>query len=54
VATSPGTLRLFEGVRDDALAAARVQDLAVERREGLADGTFEVLECELAEGRPEA
>jgi valyl-tRNA synthetase len=54
VATSPGTLRRFECARDDAVAAARVEHHAVEGREGLADGSFEVLECELAEGRPEA
>jgi valyl-tRNA synthetase len=54
VAASPGTLRLFEGVRADAVAAARVEDHAVEGRDGLEDGAFEVLECKLAEGRPEA
>jgi hypothetical protein len=31
-----------------------VEDVAVEGRDGLADGAFEVLECTLAEGRPEA
>jgi hypothetical protein len=41
-------------VRADAISAARVEDPAVEGREGLEDGSFEVLECELAEGRPEA
>jgi valyl-tRNA synthetase len=54
VAANASTLRLFEGVREDAVAAARVEHLAVEGREGLEDGAFEVLECELAEGRPEA
>ena len=54
VATSPATLRRFECVRADAVAAARVENHAAESREGLADGSFEVLECELAEGRPEA
>jgi len=54
VAANASTLRLFEGVREDAVAAARVEHLAVESREGLEDGAFEVLECELAEGRPEA
>jgi valyl-tRNA synthetase len=54
VAANASTLRLFEGVREDAAAAARVEHLAVESREGLEDGAFEVLECELAEGRPEA
>jgi hypothetical protein len=47
-------VRLFEGVRADALAAARVGDHEVEGRDGLEDGAFEVLECELAAGRPEA
>jgi len=45
---------LFEGVRDDAVAAARVEHHSVEGREGLEDGSFEVLECTLSEGRPEA
>jgi valyl-tRNA synthetase len=54
VAASPGTVRRFEVVRDDAVAAARVEYLAVEGRDGLPDGAFEVLECELADGRPEA
>ena len=54
VAASPGTVRLFAGVKDDAVAAARVEEHAVEGRDGLEDGAFEVLECELAAVRPEA
>ena len=54
VAANPATLRLFEGVKADAVSAARVEDVTVEGRDGLADGAFEVLECTLAEGRPEA
>jgi valyl-tRNA synthetase len=53
VAASPGTLRRFEYARADAVAAARVENHAVEGRDGLEDGAFEVLECELAAGRPE-
>jgi valyl-tRNA synthetase len=53
VAASPATVRLFEGVRDDALAAARVEGHAVEVRDDLKEGVFEVLECELAAVRPE-
>jgi valyl-tRNA synthetase len=37
---------------DDAMAAARVQDHAFETREGMEDGTFEVLELKLADFRP--
>ena len=54
VAASPGTLRLFEGVREDAVSAARVEEHVVEGRDGLEEGAFEVLECELAAIRPEA
>jgi valyl-tRNA synthetase len=54
VAAHPRTLRLFEGVRNDAVAAARVEQLGVEGRDGLEEGAFEVLECELADGRPDA
>jgi len=54
VAASAATLRRFEDVRTDAVAAARVEHLALEGRDGLGDGVFEVLECELAEVRPEA
>jgi valyl-tRNA synthetase len=54
VAANPATLRRFEGVKADAVSAARVEDVTVEGRDGLADGAFEVLECTLAEGRPEA
>jgi hypothetical protein len=34
------------------MAAARVQDHARETREGMEDGTFEVLELKLADFRP--
>jgi valyl-tRNA synthetase len=54
VAASPATLRLFEGAKADAAAAARVERLDLGSRDGLDDGAFEVLECELAAGRPEA
>jgi valyl-tRNA synthetase len=54
VAASPATLGLLERSRDDVLAAARVVEHAVEPREGMPEGSFEVLECELADARPEA
>jgi len=54
VAASPATLGLLERSLGDVLAAARVLDHAVEGREGMPAGAFEVLECELADGRPEA
>ena len=48
VAASPATVARIEPVKDDVLAAARVAVHEIERREGLEDGTFEVLECALA------
>jgi hypothetical protein len=47
VAASPGTVARIERVKDDVLAAARVAVHEIERREGMEDGTFEVLECAL-------
>src|SRR6266540_2854600 len=37
----------IERVKDDVLAAARVAVHEIERRDGMEDGTFEVLECAL-------
>jgi valyl-tRNA synthetase len=54
VAASPRTVRLLEPALTDVLAAARVVKHAIEPREGVEDGTFEVLDVRLAEGRPEA
>jgi len=54
VAAHPRTAALLDLALEDVVAAARVGDLAVERREGMAEGVFEVLESELAEFRPEA
>ena len=48
VATSLGTAAQIERVKDDVLAAARVALFEIEGREGMEDGTFEVLECALA------
>jgi valyl-tRNA synthetase len=54
VAAHPATLSLLERSSADVLAAARVLDLAVEAREGMPEGTFEVLECGLAPPPPDA
>ena len=47
VAASPPTVARIERVKDDVLAAARVAVHEIERRDGMEDGTFEVLECAL-------
>ncbi len=47
-AASPRTADLFARAQDDVLAAARVLQHRLERREGLEEGTFEVVEIELA------
>ncbi|HSB61323.1 MAG TPA: class I tRNA ligase family protein, partial [Vicinamibacteria bacterium] len=52
VAASPRTLARLEPARDDALAAARVALHEIERREGMEDGAFEVIECALAAAPP--
>ncbi len=51
VAASPTTARLVEPCLGDLLAAARAEGEILEVRKGLADGSFEVLEIELAEAR---
>ena len=54
VATSPATAARLAACRRDLAAAARAEGEVVEGRAGLEDGTFEVVEMELAEGRPGA
>jgi valyl-tRNA synthetase len=54
MASHPATASLFEACRGDALAAARVQDLALDVRADAEAGSFEVLECVLGEAPPEA
>ena len=54
VAANPATVQRFESGKADAASAARVEQLVVEGRDGLEDGTFEVLECELAALPPQA
>ncbi|HEY7513482.1 MAG TPA: valine--tRNA ligase, partial [Vicinamibacteria bacterium] len=48
VATSPRTADLFARAQDDVLAAARCLQHRVERREGMEEGAFEVVEIEFA------
>ena len=52
IAASPTTARLVEPCLGDLVAAARAEGEILEVREGLADGSFEVVEIELAEARP--
>jgi valyl-tRNA synthetase len=52
IAASPTTARLVEPCLADLVAAARAEGEVLETRKGLADGSFEVLEIELAEARP--
>jgi valyl-tRNA synthetase len=52
IAASPTTARLVEPCLGDLLAAARAEGEILEVRKGLADGTFEIVEIELAEARP--
>jgi valyl-tRNA synthetase len=52
VAASPKTARLVEPCLDDLGAAARAEGEVLEAREGLEDGTFEIVTLELAEARP--
>jgi valyl-tRNA synthetase len=52
MAASPTTARLVEPCLGDLLAAARAEGEILEVRKGLADGTFEIVEIELAEARP--
>jgi valyl-tRNA synthetase len=50
VAAHPATAERLGRALDDALAAARVLEYAIERRPDLQEGTFEVLDLQLAEG----
>jgi valyl-tRNA synthetase len=52
IAASPTTVRLVGPCLGDLVAAARAQGEVLETRKGVADGSFEVLEIELAEARP--
>jgi len=52
VAASPTTVRLVAPCLGDLAAAARAEGEILEVRKGLADGSFEVVEIELAEPRP--
>jgi valyl-tRNA synthetase len=52
VACNERSADLLRRALDDVMAAARVQDHARETREGMEDGTFEVLELKLADFRP--
>jgi valyl-tRNA synthetase len=52
VAASPATTRLLEPCLEDLVAAARADGDILEAREGLADGSFEIVDLELAAPRP--
>jgi valyl-tRNA synthetase len=52
IAASPTTARLVEPCLEDLVAAARAEGEVLEVKKGLADGSFEVVEIELAEPRP--
>jgi valyl-tRNA synthetase len=52
VAAHPATATRLQPSLTDVLSAARVLDHTLEAREGLEEGTFEVLEMQLAEGAP--
>jgi valyl-tRNA synthetase len=52
MAASPTTVRLVGPCLGDLVAAARAEGEVLEGRKGVADGSFEVLEIELAEARP--
>jgi len=54
VAAGPRTADLFVRAQGDVLAAARVLEHRLERREGLEEGTFEVVEIDFATAAPEA
>jgi valyl-tRNA synthetase len=54
VATSPATAGQLSPCLGDLRAAARVEGEVLEVRDGLADGTFEIVEIVLAEGRPDS
>jgi valyl-tRNA synthetase len=54
VAANGPTLALAARAIDDVMAAGRVLEHRLETKAQLPDGAFEVLECELADGRPEA
>jgi len=52
VAASPRGASLLARAQEDVAAAARVESLIIEERDGLEDAALEVLECRLAEERP--
>jgi valyl-tRNA synthetase len=52
IAASPATARLLEPCLEDLVAAARAEGEVLEAREGLEDGSFEIVDLELAEPRP--
>ncbi|MCG6922021.1 MAG: valine--tRNA ligase [Acidobacteria bacterium] len=52
IAASPATTRLLEPCLVDLVAAARAEGEVLEAREGLEDGSFEIIDLELAEPRP--
>jgi hypothetical protein len=52
MAASPATVRLIEPCLGDLAAAARAEGDLLEAREGVDEGTFEIVELELAEARP--
>lgn len=52
IAASPATTRLLEPCLVDLVAAARAEGEVLEAREGLEDGSFEIVDLELAEPRP--